>query len=115
VYRREKVPKNLHFDSNPREGDPVVVPTGPFAIVAHAPGNLSAPVRGVHGYDPGTMPSMKGIFYAAGPDIRAGVDVQPFENIHLYPLIAEILGLRIGPVDGQLPVLQVVLKKSSLH
>jgi predicted AlkP superfamily pyrophosphatase or phosphodiesterase len=115
VYRREKVPKNLHFDSNPREGDPVVVPTGPFAIVAHAPGNSAAPVRGVHGYDPGTMPSMKAIFYAAGPDIRAGVDVQPFENIHLYPLIAEILGLQIGPVDGQLRVLQVVLKKSNVH
>ncbi len=115
VYRREKVPKSLHFNSNPREGDPVVVPTGPFAIVAHAPGNSTAPVRGVHGYDPATMPSMKAIFYAAGPDIRAGVDVPPFENIHLYPLIAEILGLRIGPVDGQLPVLQVVLKKSDLH
>jgi predicted AlkP superfamily pyrophosphatase or phosphodiesterase len=115
VYRREKVPKNLHFDSNPREGDPLVVPTGPFAIVAHAPGNSTAPVRGVHGYDPATMPSMKAIFYAAGPDIRAGVDLPPFENIHLYPLIAEILGLRIGPVDGQLPVLQVVLKKSNLH
>jgi len=115
VYRREKVPKNLHFNSNPREGDPVVVPTGPFAIVAHAPGNSTAPVRGVHGYDPATMPSMKAIFYAAGPDIRAGVNVPPFENIHLYPLIAEILGLRIGPVDGQLPVLQVVLKKSNLH
>jgi predicted AlkP superfamily pyrophosphatase or phosphodiesterase len=115
VYRREKAPKNLHFNSNPREGDPVVVPTGPFAIVAHAPGNLTAPVRGVHGYDPGTMPSMKAIFYAAGPEIRAGVDVQPFENIHLYPLIAEILGLQIGQVDGQLHVLQVVLKKSDLH
>jgi alkaline phosphatase D len=115
VYRREKVPKNLHFNSNPREGDPVVVPTGPFAIVAHALGSLSAPVRGVHGCDPATMPSMKAIFYAAGPDIRAGVNVPPFENIHLYPLIAEILGLRIGPVDGQLPVLQVVLKKSNLH
>jgi alkaline phosphatase D len=115
VYRREKVPKNLHFDSNPREGDPVVVPTGPFAIVARAPGNSTAPVRDVHGYDPATMPSMKAIFYAAGPDIRAGVNVPPFENIHLYPLIAEILGLRIGPVDGQLPVLQVVLKKSNLH
>jgi len=115
VYRREKVPKSLHFNSNSREGDPVVVPTGPFAIVAHAPGNSTAPVRGVHGYDPATMPSMKAIFYAAGPDIRAGVNVPPFENIHLYPLIAEILGLRIGPVDGQLPVLQVVLKKTDLH
>jgi hypothetical protein len=30
-------------------------------------------------------------------------------------LIAEILGLRIGPVDGQLRVLQGVLKKSNPH
>lgn len=115
VYRRDNVPKDLHFNSNPREGDPVVVPTGPFAIVAHAPGNSATPVRGVHGYDPQTMPSMKAIFYAAGPDIRAGMEVQPFENVHLYPLIAEILGLRISPVDGQLHVLQAVLKKSNFH
>lgn len=113
VYRRANVPKNLHFNSNAREGDPVVVPTGPFNIVAHAPGNSMPSIRGVHGYDPETIPSMKAIFYAAGPDIRVGVDVQPFENINLYPMIAEILGLRIGSVDGQSAVLQVVLKKSS--
>jgi predicted AlkP superfamily pyrophosphatase or phosphodiesterase len=32
VYRRAQVPANLHFNSNPREGDPVVVPAGPFAL-----------------------------------------------------------------------------------
>ena len=26
VYRRAQVPAYLHFDSNPREGDPVIVP-----------------------------------------------------------------------------------------
>ena len=113
VYRRKNVPKNLHFDSNLRAGDPVVVPAGPFAIVAHAPQSSAAPVRGVHGYVPATMPSMKAIFYAVGPDIRAGVEVPPFENVHLYPLITEILGLKIGSTDGQLQVLQVVLKKSN--
>ena len=115
VYRRAKMPEHLHFDSNPREGDPVVVPTGPFNILAHSPANLMKPNRGAHGYDPDTMPSMKAIFYAAGPDIRAGVTVAPFENIHLYPLIAEILGLRIGPVDGQLRVLEGVLKRPDSH
>jgi predicted AlkP superfamily pyrophosphatase or phosphodiesterase len=115
VYRRAKVPKSLHFDSNPREGDPVVVPTGPFNIVAHVPGNLTMPNVGAHGYDPDTMPSMKAIFYAAGPDIRVGVTVPPFEDVHLYPFIAEILGLKIGPEDGKLRVLQGVLKKSNSH
>jgi predicted AlkP superfamily pyrophosphatase or phosphodiesterase len=117
VYRRAKVPENLHFDSNPREGDPVVVPTGPFNIVAHVPGlngNPMTPTRGVHGYDADTLPSMKAIFYAAGPDIRSGVTVAPFQNIHLYPLIAKILGLRIGPVDGKLHVLEGVLKKPTV-
>jgi alkaline phosphatase D len=109
------VPENLHFDSNPRVGDPVVVPTGPFSIVAHVPSNLMMPPQGAHGYDPDTIPSMKAIFYAAGPEIRSGLTVAPFENIHLYPLIAKILGLQIGPVDGQLRVLQGVLKKPSAY
>ena len=115
VYRRADLPKNLHFDSNLREGDPVVIPTGPFYITAHLPGNSMTPTRGTHGYDPGAMQSMKAIFYAAGPDIRAGVNVKSFENINLYPFIADILGLRTGPVDGQLSAIQGVLKKSVVH
>src|SRR5579862_2737547 len=76
VYRRAEVPKYLNFSSNPREGDPVVVPTGPYNIAAHLPmfnGNPSKPSLGQHGYDPSTMPTMKAIFVAQGPDIRPGV------------------------------------------
>jgi alkaline phosphatase D len=116
VYRRAQMPANLHFDSNPRAGDPVVVPTGPFTIVAHDPnsnGGTKMPPRGGHGYDPRQMPSMKAIFVAAGPDIRPGVAVESFENINVYPLIAYILGLHTGPIDGQLAVLQGILQKNS--
>ena len=116
VYRRANMPKYLHYDSNPREGDPVVVPAGPYNISAHQPmsnGEPSTPTLGGHGYDPRTMLSMKAIFYAAGPDIQSGVTVAPFENVHLYPLIAKILGLRVGQIDGRLRVLQGILKKNS--
>jgi predicted AlkP superfamily pyrophosphatase or phosphodiesterase len=116
VYRRAQVPAYLHFNSNPREGDPVVVPTGPYSIVAHDPnsrGGTRMPPRGGHGYDPRQMPSMKAIFFAAGPDIRPGVTVASFENVDLYPLIAEILGLHTGPIDGKLRALQGILKKNS--
>ena len=69
----------------------------------------------MHGYDPANMAEMKAIFFAAGPDIRAGVKVAPFENVNVYPLIAHIFGLDIshlktGPVDGDLKVLQGILK-----
>src|SRR5579862_6682706 len=32
VYRQKDVPANLHYNSNPREGDPVVIPNGPYEI-----------------------------------------------------------------------------------
>jgi alkaline phosphatase D len=69
----------------------------------------------MHGYDPASMPEMKAIFFAVGPDIRAGVKMPPFENVNVYPLVAHILGLDIahlktGAIDGKLSVLRGVLK-----
>jgi hypothetical protein len=113
VYRRANFPQELHYDANPRSGDPIILPTGPYSIRARQSSSnaheMSIP-RGVHGYDPRTMPAMKAIFFAAGPDIRSGVTVPPFENVNVYPLIARILGLQIGPIDGKLRVLQKILK-----
>jgi len=71
------------------------------------------PPAGGHGFDPRQMPNMKAIFFAAGPDIRPGVTVASFENVDLYPLIARILGLQTGPIDGNIRALQGILKKNS--
>jgi alkaline phosphatase D len=116
VYRRAQVPAYLHFDSNAREGDPVVVANGPYFITVAA--NLSGPEHapvGAHGFDATRMPEMRALFVAAGPDIRPGVVLEPFENVDVYPLVAKILGLDItnlktGPIDGQLSGLEGVLQ-----
>ena len=116
VYRRADVPAYLHFDRNPREGDPVVVPNGPYFITASAdPDGAEHPPVGAHGYDATRMPEMKAFFVAVGPDIRHGVTLEPFENVNVYPLIAKILGLDItqlktGPIDGKLSVLEGILQ-----
>jgi predicted AlkP superfamily pyrophosphatase or phosphodiesterase len=113
VYRRANVPAELHFNDNPREGDPVIVARGPYAIRAHAPSadhEDRAPNVGNHGFDPYMMPNMKAVFYAEGPDIRAGVKLQSFENVNVYPLVVKILGLDSPPVDGSANVLTGVLK-----
>ncbi len=112
VYRRADVPTHLHFNENAREGDPVVIPTGPYMIRARAsetPEIVQPKVKGEHGYDPSQMKSMRAIFYAEGPDIVPGVRLAPFENIDVYPFIAEILGLKIGAIDGHLDSLQKIL------
>jgi predicted AlkP superfamily pyrophosphatase or phosphodiesterase len=116
AYRRADVPAYLHYNSNPREGDPVVVPTGPYPMTAHDPnagGGSRMPPVGGHGYDPRQMPTMKAIFYAAGPDIRQGVTVPSFENVDVYPLITKILTLPVGPIDGDLRPLQAILVTNS--
>jgi len=68
-------------------------------------------LKGEHGYDPRQMKSMRAIFYAIGPDIRPGAKVPPFENVDVYPFIAKILGLEIGPIDGHLQPLQGILRR----
>jgi alkaline phosphatase D len=113
AYRRKNLPAELHFNENERAGDPVIVPTGPYAIRTHAPSNGKedrAPIAGMHGYDPHTMPEMKASFFAAGPDIVAGKTVAPFENVNLYPWIAHLLGLTPPKTDGKLSVLSGTLR-----
>ena len=113
IYRRADVPAYLHYNANPREGDPVIVPNGPYLLRAQASSSAeihSDKPHGEHGFNPRTMPEMKAIFFAAGPDIRPGVQLKPFENVNIYPFIAEILGLQAPEVDGSLDVLRPALK-----
>jgi predicted AlkP superfamily pyrophosphatase or phosphodiesterase len=113
VYRRAHVPAVLDYDQNAREGDPVIVPTGPYSIRARAPiagARDYPPNKGAHGYDPREMPSMRAIFYAAGPDIRKGSTLRPFENVNIYPFIAALLQLDAPASDGKLSVLEGILK-----
>jgi predicted AlkP superfamily pyrophosphatase or phosphodiesterase len=113
VYRRKDMPANLDFNQNPREGDPVVVATGPFAIRAHGPPagkEDRPPTTGMHGFDPHKVPQMKASFFAAGPDLVPGKTVAPFENVNLYPWMAHLLGLDAPETDGSLNVLAGTLR-----
>ena len=113
VYRRKDFPAQLNYRDNPRTGDPIIVPTGPFVIRAHGPpaGKTdNPPPAGMHGYDPYKMPEMKASFFAAGPDILPGHTVRPFENVNLYPWLAHLLGLNAPKTDGTLNVLAGTLR-----
>jgi len=105
VYRRKDVPLGLHYDGNPREGDPVIVPNGPYLFrtkPVSGAGAMNGTLRGGHGFDPNKMPEMKAIFFADGPDIQAGVQLPTFENVNVYPFITRLLDLRAPLTDGAL-------------
>ncbi len=45
---------------------------------------------------------MHPFFMAHGPAFRAGVEVEPFDNIDLFPLILHLSGIPIPPNNGTL-------------
>ncbi|MEM9848825.1 MAG: ectonucleotide pyrophosphatase/phosphodiesterase [Bacteroidota bacterium] len=70
-----------------------------------------ATTSGQHGF-PVENIDTHAIFYARGPQLQAAMKVASFENIHVYPLICEILGLDIPEnIDGSIEVLTPILKK----
>jgi predicted AlkP superfamily pyrophosphatase or phosphodiesterase len=54
---------------------------------------------GAHGYDP-ALPSMRALFIAAGPSFRRGLQVEPFDNVDVYPLMTQLLGITAQSNDG---------------
>ena len=68
----------------------------------HAPG-------GTHGYD-ARLPSMHGLFIAAGPRIKSGMRVKEFENIHIYDFMCAVLGLQPAKNDGDPAVTRDMLR-----
>lgn len=114
VYRRKDVPEHLHYDYNLRIGDPVVIPNGPYLIRARNASDRNETLpKGMHGYDPEMMKEMRSVFYAVGPAFKTGATLPPFENVNLYPMMANILGLQIGFIDGDLKEMQPVLARTA--
>lgn len=70
---------------------------------------LLPPRRGAHGYDP-QAPSMRALFVAHGPAFRQGLLVEPFHNIHVYPLLAHLLGIAPAANDGDPTVTAPLLR-----
>jgi predicted AlkP superfamily pyrophosphatase or phosphodiesterase len=112
VYHRSDLPARFHFDSTPRIAPIVALAAEGSIVTTHEQAKRSRPPRGMHGYDPG-LPSVRAIFLARGPSFRLGAVVSGFENVHLYPLLAELLGVRPAPSDGRLDSLPQLLVESA--
>lgn len=111
VYLKENTPKDFHYnnadDRFNRIGDIILVAKLPYTFSLS--GRPSSP--GKHGYDP-KLPQMRASFLAWGPAFKSGKKIKGFENVHVYPLVAKILGLKYNQktIDGKLSILKNALK-----
>lgn len=111
VYLKENIPKDYHYNNLDDKYNRI----GDIVLVAKLPNTFSLSGRpsspGKHGFDP-RLPEMRASFRAWGPAFKSGKKIHGFENIHIYPLIAKILGLPFDEktIDGRLSVLKHTLK-----
>ena len=102
VYRRAELPARLHYGTHPRVAPIVGLASDGWAITTRArfgPGADRRHSGGEHGYS-GDNRSMHALFIAAGPTLRRGLTVRPFENVHVYEFLCRILGLKPAKNDG---------------
>jgi predicted AlkP superfamily pyrophosphatase or phosphodiesterase len=110
VYLKSGMPKRLHYsaedDRMNRIGDILLLPEWPRVFSEKKPG------MGHHGFDPRKVKDMQATFMAWGPAFNEHVTIPKFENVHVYPLITNILGLTYTEqIDGKIEMLEKVLKK----
>jgi predicted AlkP superfamily pyrophosphatase or phosphodiesterase len=115
IYKRDEFPERWDYKTD-RTGDLLLEADNDHYIREGAWNNLLEASRlgnmfGVHGYDPENLADVRGIFYAQGPNIRQGMVIPAFQNIHVYPLIAKILGLPLPAIDGKEEILHDLYKK----
>ncbi len=108
VWKTGELPERLKFGDNPRTLDLIVLADSAWNIGWGEPEERHY-TGGGHGWD-NAKKDMHTIFYAIGPAFKENHVHDPFELVDLYPLIADIMGLRPAPVDGKLERVEGMLK-----
>lgn len=106
VWKPAEVPGHLHYGSNPRVGDIIVVADSGWSVTEFAPDQMYT--GGTHGYDIQNT-DIHAIFYASGPDFKKGYFRPSFQNIHIYSLLAHLLKIRPVETDGSFDAVKDML------
>lgn len=108
VWKPTEVPAHLNYGKNPRVGDLILVADSAWSVT------LNKPKRdftgGTHGYDINNK-DMHAIFYASGPAFKQGYLHPSFSNVHIYALLARLLGITPAKTDGSPDATEKMLKE----
>jgi predicted AlkP superfamily pyrophosphatase or phosphodiesterase len=108
VYLKNELPARWHYgpadDRYNRIGDIILVAEAGYIF------DSRKKYPGHHGYD-NNLTNMNAVFMAWGPAFKTNYRIATFENIHVYPLVAKLLGLKITEdIDGRIEVLGDCIK-----
>ena len=107
VWKKNEIPAEYVYGSNPRIGDLVVLPH--IGTYLHFREKSYPYLGATHGYD-NFAPEMEAIFYAAGPSFKKNVELPVMANVNLYLIICRLLGLEPAPNDGDSEVVNTLFR-----
>ncbi|XP_053322601.1 ectonucleotide pyrophosphatase/phosphodiesterase family member 2 isoform X2 [Spea bombifrons] len=116
-YLKQHLPKRLHYANNRRIEDIHLLVDRTWHVarkpmdVHKKPGNKCT-FQGDHGYD-NKISGMQTVFIGHGPTFKYKTKVPPFENIELYNVMCDILGLKPAPNNGTHGSLNHLLRVAS--
>ncbi|RUO44404.1 alkaline phosphatase family protein [Aliidiomarina taiwanensis] len=113
VLRKQDMPERFQYTDHRRIAEITLVANPGHIFVRDAwsqqqdEESLSA-TNGSHGYD-NDHTNMFGMFIATGPAFKREAQVEGFEMVDLYQVLANILGLQAAPHDGNPAVIDILL------
>ncbi len=107
AFNKSEVPARLHYGTNPRIQDIVVIADSSWSIGTRA--NGSSYRGGAHGYDNANS-DMHAIFYATGPVFKKGYSFESLNNVDIYNLICRIFKITPAENDGDPENIRHLLK-----
>ncbi|XP_068188970.1 autotaxin isoform X3 [Antennarius striatus] len=110
-YLKQHLPKRLHYANNRRIEDVHLLMERKWHIARKMPEKLRTRCgfNGDHGFD-NKITSMRTIFLGHGPSFKFKKRVPEFENIELYNVMCDLLGLQPAPNNGTHGSLNDMLK-----
>uniref|UniRef100_A0A3B5B920 Ectonucleotide pyrophosphatase/phosphodiesterase family member 2-like n=1 Tax=Stegastes partitus TaxID=144197 RepID=A0A3B5B920_9TELE len=115
-YLKQHLPKRLHYANNRRIEDVHLLMERKWHIARKMPEKLRTRCGffGDHGFD-NKITSMRTIFMGHGPSFKFQKRVPEFENIELYNVMCDLLGLTPAPNNGTHGSLNDMLKEPPFH
>ncbi len=112
VFTKEEIPDYWHVKNHPRTTDLIVVADNGWQITSRNRLNffIQGLPAGTHGFD-NQEKDMQGIFLAHGPNIAEGTKIEAFENVHIYEMMCELLGIEPAKNDGNIEILKSILRE----
>jgi predicted AlkP superfamily pyrophosphatase or phosphodiesterase len=100
-WRRGELPERFHYGTHRRMPAIICLADMGWRYRSGQIRQYAGQTLGAHGYDP-AAPEMAAIFIANGPAFRLGVTLPAFDNVSVYPMLAQLIGVAPEAHDGDL-------------